>query len=189
MKENPNLMPKDNALGFLSDDKGETYNKCHCEFSHCGISRILPSMPNTLRVVWSNFEIGDLNFWRGEAYMKFFEFLDSKGGFYYEVASFQSVLGFTLMQPICSDGAMHLSILLELHCLRTSTRFTSLRISAIGTSRSSTAHRARATPRESAGALSTKISVRVFFRLKRLIDIFRSDREWYSCLNKYDALF
>lgn len=34
--------------------------------------------------VWSNFEIGDLNFWRGEAYTKYFEFLDSKGGFYYE---------------------------------------------------------------------------------------------------------
>ena len=35
--------------------------------------------------VWSNFEIGDLDFWRGDTYMKFFEFLDSKGGFYYEV--------------------------------------------------------------------------------------------------------
>jgi len=63
MKEHPDLMPKDNALGFVSDDGGETYNKCH---------------------FWSNFEIGDLNFWRGEAYTKFFEFLDSKGGFYYE---------------------------------------------------------------------------------------------------------
>ena len=26
-----------------------------------------------------------MDFWRGEAYTKFFEFLDSKGGFYYEV--------------------------------------------------------------------------------------------------------
>lgn len=34
---------------------------------------------------WSNFEIGDLDFWRGEAYSKYFEYLDSKGGFYYEV--------------------------------------------------------------------------------------------------------
>jgi hypothetical protein len=34
--------------------------------------------------VWSNFEIGDLNFWRSEAYMKFFEYLDKAGGFYYE---------------------------------------------------------------------------------------------------------
>lgn len=36
-------------------------------------------------LVWSNFEIGDLDFWRGEAYTKFVEFLDQKGGFYYEV--------------------------------------------------------------------------------------------------------
>jgi len=34
---------------------------------------------------WSNFEIGDLDFWRGEAYSKYFEYLESKGGFYYEV--------------------------------------------------------------------------------------------------------
>lgn len=35
-------------------------------------------------LVWSNFEIGDLDFWRGEAYSKFFDYLDAKGGFYYE---------------------------------------------------------------------------------------------------------
>ncbi|EJS42825.1 ktr2p [Saccharomyces arboricola H-6] len=33
---------------------------------------------------WTNFEIGDLNFFRSEKYIKFFEYLDSKGGFYYE---------------------------------------------------------------------------------------------------------
>jgi hypothetical protein len=38
-----------------------------------------------LVLVWSNFEIGDLDFWRGEAYTKFVEFLDQQGGFYYEV--------------------------------------------------------------------------------------------------------
>lgn len=43
-----------------------------------------------IRLVWSNFEIGDLDLWRGEAYSKFFEFLDEKGGFYYEV--FSSIL-------------------------------------------------------------------------------------------------
>lgn len=36
-------------------------------------------------LVWSNFEIGDLNFWRGEAYSKYFDYLDQTGGFYYEV--------------------------------------------------------------------------------------------------------
>ena len=37
--------------------------------------------------VWSNFEIADMDFWRGEAYSAFFEYLDSRGGFYYEVTS------------------------------------------------------------------------------------------------------
>lgn len=38
-------------------------------------------------LVWSNFEIGDMDFWRGETYMSFFEHLDQAGGFYYEVSS------------------------------------------------------------------------------------------------------
>jgi len=36
-------------------------------------------------LVWTNFEIADMDFWRGEAYTTFFDFLDAKGGFYYEV--------------------------------------------------------------------------------------------------------
>ncbi|KAG7452465.1 glycosyltransferase family 15 protein [Guyanagaster necrorhizus] len=63
LEANPGITPKDNAMDFLSDDGGLTYNRCH---------------------FWSNFEIGDLDLWRGEAYSKFFDFLDSKGGFYYE---------------------------------------------------------------------------------------------------------
>ncbi|KAK7014851.1 glycosyltransferase family 15 protein [Favolaschia claudopus] len=60
---NPGLVSRDNAMDFLSDDGGETYNRCH---------------------FWSNFEIADLDLWRSEAYGKFFNFLDEKGGFYYE---------------------------------------------------------------------------------------------------------
>ncbi|GJE90829.1 glycosyltransferase family 15 protein [Phanerochaete sordida] len=63
IEENPDMIEHSNAMGFVSDNGGKTYNRCH---------------------FWSNFEIGDLDFWRGEAYMKFFEKLDSKGGFYYE---------------------------------------------------------------------------------------------------------
>ncbi|KAJ7648364.1 glycosyltransferase family 15 protein [Mycena polygramma] len=63
VRRKPELIEPDNALGFLSDDGGMTYNDCF---------------------FWSNFEIGDLELWRGEAYMKFFEYLDSTGGFYYE---------------------------------------------------------------------------------------------------------
>jgi len=63
IKKHPDLVASDNAMSFISDDGGDTYNRCH---------------------FWSNFEIGSLDLWRGEAYSKFFDFLDSKGGFYYE---------------------------------------------------------------------------------------------------------
>ncbi|KIM49105.1 glycosyltransferase family 15 protein [Hebeloma cylindrosporum] len=63
---NPEYVSPDNSIGYLSGDHGESYNLCH---------------------YWSNFEIADMDFWRGEAYQKFFEFLDSKGGFYYEASS------------------------------------------------------------------------------------------------------
>ncbi|CAG8578463.1 2464_t:CDS:2 [Cetraspora pellucida] len=60
IKEYPQYIEKDNLMDFISSDNGET---CH---------------------FWSNFEIGDLNFWRGEAYTQYFNYLDKKGGFFYE---------------------------------------------------------------------------------------------------------
>ncbi|KAL0568552.1 hypothetical protein V5O48_013431 [Marasmius crinis-equi] len=63
IKLHPEYVAEDNAMGFLSEDGGQTYNLCH---------------------FWSNFEIADMNFWRGEAYTAFFDYLESKGGFYYE---------------------------------------------------------------------------------------------------------
>jgi mannosyltransferase len=33
---------------------------------------------------WSNFEIGNLDFWRGDRYQSFFNYLDRQGGFFYE---------------------------------------------------------------------------------------------------------
>ncbi|KAI6040165.1 alpha-1,2-mannosyltransferase [Pisolithus marmoratus] len=59
----PEHVHEDNAMGFVSEDEGAHYNLCH---------------------FWSNFEIADMDFWRSDTYMTFFEFLDSKGGFYYE---------------------------------------------------------------------------------------------------------
>ena len=56
IKEYPELIPERNAMRFLSDDGGETYNRCH---------------------FWSNFEIGSLSLWRSEAYMKFFDYCKS----------------------------------------------------------------------------------------------------------------
>ncbi|PFH54344.1 glycosyltransferase family 15 protein [Amanita thiersii Skay4041] len=61
--EHPEYVEEQNSMAFLSDNDGQTYNLCH---------------------YWSNFEIADMEFWRGEAYQKFFEYLESKGGFYYE---------------------------------------------------------------------------------------------------------
>jgi len=81
----PEYLPKDNAMDFISANNGDTYNRCHCM---CPFDiQIIPFLINHF-IVWSNFEIGDLNFWRGEAYTKYFEFLDQAGGFYYEVRIF-----------------------------------------------------------------------------------------------------
>jgi len=72
-KANPQYLPANNSLKYLatdqtrdrkmSDDPPPEYNNCH---------------------FWSNFEIADLNFWRGEAYSKYFDHLDKSGGFFYE---------------------------------------------------------------------------------------------------------
>jgi alpha 1,2-mannosyltransferase len=63
IKNHPEHIASGNSMGFLSDDGGETYNKCH---------------------FWSNFEIGNLNWLRSKAYIDFFESLDQDGGFFYE---------------------------------------------------------------------------------------------------------
>ncbi|KAI5965437.1 KRE2 [Candida theae] len=63
IEKNPQYVDKDNFLDFISDDGGKTYNLCH---------------------FWSNFEIANLKFWRGEAYKAYFEYLDATGGFFYE---------------------------------------------------------------------------------------------------------
>ncbi|KAK4053756.1 hypothetical protein OIV83_001412 [Microbotryomycetes sp. JL201] len=67
-KEHPEHIAKDNAMRFMVDDpntdlQDSRYNLCH---------------------FWSNFEIADMRFWRSKAYSDFFEYLDSKGGFFYE---------------------------------------------------------------------------------------------------------
>ena len=43
LKENPGMMPEDNAMQFLSDDGGETYNRCHCAFIVLSFSPIVCS--------------------------------------------------------------------------------------------------------------------------------------------------
>lgn len=63
IKEHPQYVSGGNSMNFISSDGGNTYNLCH---------------------FWSNFEIADMEFWRGEAYTAYFDWLESKGGFYYE---------------------------------------------------------------------------------------------------------
>ncbi|CDO93287.1 unnamed protein product [Kluyveromyces dobzhanskii CBS 2104] len=61
--EHPEHISEDNLLKFISEDGGDTYNLCH---------------------FWSNFEVANLNFYRSDAYMDYFNFLDRSGGFFYE---------------------------------------------------------------------------------------------------------
>ncbi|CAJ0886337.1 6389_t:CDS:2, partial [Entrophospora sp. SA101] len=70
MTLHPEYVKDDNWMEFFSNDNGETYNLCH---------------------FWSNFEIVDLKLFRSEAYTKFFEFLDEKGGFFYESSQITSI--------------------------------------------------------------------------------------------------
>ncbi|KAI9866777.1 MAG: alpha 1,2-mannosyltransferase 2.4.1 [Trichoglossum hirsutum] len=63
MSEHPEHIAENNAMAFLSDDNGDTYNRCH---------------------FWSNFEIGNLNWLRSPAYIDYFSTLDKDGGFFYE---------------------------------------------------------------------------------------------------------
>lgn len=75
IEQYPELLHPNNSLDFLTTwetdinyntplvESNTSYNLCH---------------------FWSNFEIGSLNFWRSEPYLKYFDFLDKSGGFYYE---------------------------------------------------------------------------------------------------------
>lgn len=102
-------------------------------------------------LVWSNFEIADMDFWRSEAYMKYFEFLDSKGGFYYEVCFFSATLT-NISLIIYSDGAMLLYIVLEQHYLPRRNKFISSKKLDTAMNLSSIAHRRIYTGPENAGA-------------------------------------
>jgi alpha 1,2-mannosyltransferase len=59
---NPNLIHPNSDLEWLMDSQGG-YNNCQ---------------------FFSNFEIGDLRFFRGQQYEAYFNWLDKSAGFYYE---------------------------------------------------------------------------------------------------------
>jgi len=59
----PEYVAPDPAMEFVSDNGGEDHNLC---------------------TFYNNFEIADMEFWRGEAFSAYFDYLDRNGGFYYE---------------------------------------------------------------------------------------------------------
>lgn len=86
----PEHIAQDNAMHFMVDNtseglQGSRYNLCHCEWRQdclCSLFQSADRLPGV--TVWSNFEIADMRFWRSKAYSDFFDFLDKKGGFFYE---------------------------------------------------------------------------------------------------------
>ncbi|KFA48114.1 hypothetical protein S40293_09296 [Stachybotrys chartarum IBT 40293] len=71
LAEHPNYLHENNAIKWVVDDvrrpdhnkKAQGYSTCH---------------------FWSNFEVGDMDFWRSQAYEDYFNHLDRAGGFFYE---------------------------------------------------------------------------------------------------------
>lgn len=71
LAQHPEYLHENNAMDWLTDSarrpehniKANGYSTCH---------------------FWSNFEIGDLSFWRSQAYEDYFNHLDRAGGFFYE---------------------------------------------------------------------------------------------------------
>ena len=73
MKEYPQHIHPNNSIDFITDKA--PLGKYGLEFG---------DSPYNLCHFWSNFEIGDLNFFRSEQYLDYFEYLSKTGGFYYE---------------------------------------------------------------------------------------------------------
>ncbi len=80
MKEHPEHIAEGNSMKFLSDDGGKTYNHCHFVSPIPNIEASCANMP----FQWSNFEIGNLDWLRSQAYLDYFDKLDKDGGFFYE---------------------------------------------------------------------------------------------------------
>ena len=82
----------DTVEKYMEEDQGETIDNEHNAYSFLTDKEKINSYPPPYVVegdynlchFWSNFEIGDLNFFRSDRYIKFFDYLDRAGGFYYE---------------------------------------------------------------------------------------------------------
>ncbi len=63
VNKNPQTLAENNLHQFITDGNMKDYNMCH---------------------FWSNFEIADMDFFRGEAYQNYFNHLDKTNKFFYE---------------------------------------------------------------------------------------------------------
>ncbi|ODQ82824.1 glycosyltransferase family 15 protein [Babjeviella inositovora NRRL Y-12698] len=61
-EENPSYVHPNNSMQWVSSSDGSEYNMCH---------------------YWSNFELGDMEFFRSDAYREYFKALDRTGGYFY----------------------------------------------------------------------------------------------------------
>jgi hypothetical protein len=67
-------------MNFVTNKNMDHYNSCHCKL------HILKQKSYLNRnLVWTNFEIVNLDFYRSKEYLDYFNHLDQAGGFYYEV--------------------------------------------------------------------------------------------------------
>jgi alpha 1,2-mannosyltransferase len=90
---NPHVLAEDNSLNWIVDNvnmtKVKEEKKVEGEYNLCHF--------------WSNFEIASLDFYRSEVYRKYFQYLDSTGGFFYERWGDAPVhsLAVSLFLPVC----------------------------------------------------------------------------------------
>ncbi|CAN6645659.1 probable mannosyltransferase Ktr4p [Trichomonascus vanleenenianus] len=71
ISEYPEFVHENSSIGWLTDSSNRPeHNRIAQGYSTCHF--------------WSNFEIADMDFWRSEAYQKYFDHLDRSGGFFYE---------------------------------------------------------------------------------------------------------
>ncbi|PPQ96227.1 hypothetical protein CVT26_005599 [Gymnopilus dilepis] len=143
----PEYIAEGNALEFISDDGGESYNLCH---------------------FWSNFEIANMEFWRGEAYASFFDYLESKGGFYYEVYD-RSSSSFTSQFTVMThrDGVTPPFIQLLPRCFLRAIKYNFLTKSVMNMRPLRTAQNMTIGRRADAPAIHSTTSVRHFKRVVR----------------------
>ena len=134
-----------------------------------------------------------MNFWRGEAYTQFFEYLDSHGGFYYEVRTISLSITYSSTHSwfanVHSGGEMPLSAASQHQFSREKTRFISLKISGTNVRLIRIVRRVRIRGR---GTVVRAIRRRVLVSTKKLFTLASEvhialDYDGYSCLKKWES--